>query len=140
MKKLFFITLLLSNCLLLVGQQNQKDDPIGENFFPPELIMEYQNEIGLTADQETMIVNQMKEAQNGFIDLNWKMKKLSDKLISIVSQDRIDEDEATNQLKTMLEVENQIKVRQIALMVRIKNSLNSNQINMLKELRQRSGR
>lgn len=113
----------------------QEKDPIGESFFPPELIMANQGTIGLTDNQKNTMREFMKESQAGFMDLNWEMQELKSGLLNIISPSSIDETKALAQLEQVLNQENKIKKKQFTLMIRLKNILTEKQQIKLNELR-----
>jgi hypothetical protein len=56
-------------------------------------------------------------------------------LVSLVKQEKVDEDKVRSQLDKVLSAENEIKKSQLSLMVRIKNQLTGQQQGQLRELR-----
>ena len=136
MKKLIFALALMALAnVISFAQENSPKDPVGENFYPPELIMENQKSIGLTADQEKQIGMQMKEAQSEFMDLNWKINKVKEEFIALISETKIEEQKAIEKLDQLLAIENDIKKRQVTLMIRIKNTLSVEQQKKLDTLK-----
>lgn len=113
----------------------QEADPIGEQFFRPELIMANQQAVNLSDDQKDAIKNLMQEFQSEFMDMNWEMTDLSTELKHIISKSTIDESMALSQLTEVLELENRVKKKQITLLIRIKNTLTKQQQDKLHELR-----
>jgi Spy/CpxP family protein refolding chaperone len=115
--------------------QQQKPDQLGESFFPPELIMQNQQAIGLTESQRTYIMTQIQEAQEVFTKLNWSIQQEMETLSNLINQNIVDEKKVQEQLDKVLELEKQIKKRQITLMVRIKNKLTAEQQAKLKQIK-----
>jgi len=117
------------------SQADPASDPIGENLFPPELVMQYQQAIGLTDEQREFFKNELREAQKRFVDLQWKLQAESEKLAGLVKQPQIDETQTLAQLDKLLNAEREVKRAQIALLVRLKNKLTLEQQRRLLELR-----
>lgn len=113
----------------------QQPDPLGENFFPPELIMQNQQAIGLSEDQKNYIISQMQEAQEGFTKLNWSLQKEVELMLKLISQTSADEKKVIEQLQKVLQIEEQVKKKQITLLLRIKNKLTTEQQNTLRLIR-----
>src|SRR5215813_7380186 len=87
--------------LLLVGGRiwaEEKSDPIGENLFPPELLMQNQQAIGLTDEQKTVIRKEIETAQSAFTDKQWKLQDEMEQMVSLVKQDHVDEQKVLTQL------------------------------------------
>src|SRR6266849_3748569 len=101
------------------GQQPDQD-PIGQSFFAPELVMQHQEAIGLNEGQ-------------------WKLQDEMEKLVSLVKQPHVEEQEALAQLEKVLAIEREIKRAQVTLMVRIKNKLTPEQQAKLVEIRGKPG-
>lgn len=113
----------------------QQPDPLGENFFPPELIMQNQQAIELTEDQKNYILSQIQEAQERFTKLNWSLQKEVETMLKLISQTTADEKKVIEQLDKVLQIEEQIKKKQITLMLRIKNKLTAEQQSKLRQIR-----
>ncbi len=114
-------------------------DPIGEAMFPPELVMQHQQAIGLQTEQKNYIREEMRKAQARFTELQWQLQDAMEALVSTLQQDQVSESQALNHLERILDTERQIKTLQITLMVRIKNKLTPEQQARLRQLRQRPG-
>ena len=121
-------------------QPGKESDPLGENLFPPELIMGNQRAIGLEKLQRDAIRAEIQEAQKQFTELQWQMQDAAEEMRSLVSQDRIDEEQTLAQLDKVLDIERKIKHVQIRLMVRLKNQLTPEQQKQLRKLRHRANR
>ena len=135
----------LSFCALLVltaatARAQQPDpDPIGQNFFAPELVMQNQSAIGLNDEQKTYLKTEIRQAQLKFTETQWKLQDEMEKLVSLVKQPHVEEQEAVAQLEKVLAMEREIKRAQVTLLVRIKNKLTPEQQAKLAELRGRQG-
>jgi Spy/CpxP family protein refolding chaperone len=100
---------------------------IEQNFFTPEHIMQHQNAIGLSADQQTAIRAEMKKILAQFTDLQWQESAETEALANLVKQDRPDEKHVLTQLDKVLIIEDEIKRQRTGLLVRIKNILTPEQ-------------
>ena len=118
----------------------QQMDPFGEAFFPPELIMQNQQSIGLSEEQKTYIVSQIQETQDTFTKLNWSLQKEMETLIRLTNQNIADEKKVLEQLDNVLQIEKQVKKTQITLMIRIKNKLTPEQQAKLKQIKEQQSK
>jgi Spy/CpxP family protein refolding chaperone len=116
------------------GQQPDQD-PIGQSFFAPELVIQHQEAIGLSAEQKDSFKAEIRQAQLKFTELQWKLQDEMEKLIALVKQPRVDEQQALAQLDKVLAAEREVKKEQVTLLVRIKNKLTPEQQGKLSELR-----
>lgn len=119
------------------GQQ-PGPDPFGQSFFPPELVMQHQEEIALTAEQKTNLKTELRQAQLKFTEWQWKLQDEMEKMVALVKQPHVDEQEAIAQLEKILSIEREVKRAQVTLLVRIKNTLTPDQQAKLEEIRAKS--
>jgi Spy/CpxP family protein refolding chaperone len=113
-------------------------DPLAAYFFPPELIMTHQRELGLQDSQRATITSEIQKAQARFVELQWKMSAEMERLQTLLEPPVADEAQVLEQIDRTLAVERDIKRVQIALLVRIKNTLTPSQQAKLAELRENS--
>ena len=119
-----------------VARAQQPDqDPIGQSFFPPELVIQHQEAIGLSAEQKDAFKAEIRQAQLKFTELQWKLQDEMEKMVSLIKQPHVDEQQVLAQLDKVLAAEREVKKEQITLLVRIKNKLTPEQQAKLAELR-----
>ena len=116
------------------GQQPPAD-PLGENFFPPEMVMQHQQAIGLNEEQKSFLKGEVQRAQARFTELQWQIQSEMETMISLVKEPRADEQQVLAQLDKILGLERDIKRTHITLVVRIKNSLSPEQQARLREIK-----
>lgn len=124
--------------LLAVGvsrAQQPGEDPLGQSFFPPELVIQHQEAIGLSPEQKDAFKTEIRQAQLKFTELQWKLQDEMEKMLSLVKQTHPDEQQVLAQLDKVLSAEREVKREQITLLVRIKNKLTPEQQAKLAELR-----
>jgi Spy/CpxP family protein refolding chaperone len=138
MKRYFTLLSLVFVCALSWGQAPQPaDDPIADQLFSPELVMQYHQEINLTADQAKAVKDEIQKAQAKFLDMQWDMQAEQEKLVLLLKARPVEENAVLAQIDKVLDREREIKKTQILLLVRIKNQLTPAQQNKLTELRHR---
>ncbi len=130
----FLCAFLLFSCPAALAQQ-KPDDPIGDSLIPPDLILRHQQEIGLSAEQKEFIKAEIVKAQTRFTELQLQLADEAETMISLVKQDRVDEQQTLAQLDKILNLEREIKRAQFLLVIRIKNRLTPEQQSRLQELR-----
>src|SRR5713101_6864788 len=112
--------------LLLAGAvsaQQPGEDQFGRSFYWPEMVMQHQEAIGLSEEQKSFLKTEIRQAQVKFTELQWKLQDEAEKLVAIVKQPRIDEQQLLAQLDKVLSAEREVKRAQVTLMARIKNKL-----------------
>ncbi len=117
------------------AQENAGKDPLQELFFPPELVMRYQNEIQLKKEQKELIIGAVEEAQKKFNRLQWELQNEMTAFQKLLGDPIVSEPRAQEQLDKVLDLERQVKKTQITLMVRIKNALTEDQKAQLKTMK-----
>ncbi len=115
--------------------QQPDQDPIGQSFFAPELVIQHQEAIGLSAEQKEYFKSEIRQAQLKFTELQWKLQDEMEKMVTLAKQAHIDEQQVLAQLEKVLAAEREIKREQVTLLVRIKNKLTPEQQGKLSELR-----
>src|SRR5215471_786365 len=123
----------------LVPSEPGRTASLEKNFFPPELIMQHQNAIGLTAEQQAAMRAEMQKMMAQFTDLQWQQSAETEALAALVAKEKPDEKEVLTQLDKLLNIENQIKRLHTGLLIRIKNTLTPEQQAKLRELTGKSG-
>ena len=110
----------------------------GRNFFPPELVMQHQAEIGLQDTQRTALTSAVQQAQAKFMDMQWKLSAEGEKMGRLLQGAQVDETQVLEEVDRILALERELKKTQISLMVRIKNTLTAAQQAKLSEIRSRN--
>ncbi|HEY8852122.1 MAG TPA: periplasmic heavy metal sensor [Gemmatimonadaceae bacterium] len=121
------------------GAPGQGPEDWGRNFFPPELVMQHQAEIGLQDSQRATLTSAIQGAQSKFMDTQWKMSAESEKMGRLLQATQVDETAVLDEVDRILNLEREIKRAQISLMVRIKNTLTADQQKKLADIRGRMG-
>ena len=111
----------------------------GRSFFPPELVMQHQSEIGLQDAQRATLTSAIQQAQSKFMDMQWKLSAEGEKMGRLLQGTQVDEAQVLDEVDRILNLEREIKKAQISLMVRIKNTLTPAQQAKLSEIRGRMG-
>ena len=111
----------------------------GRSFFPPELVMQHQAEIGLQDAQRAALTSAIQQAQAKFMDMQWKLSAEGEKMGKLLQGAQVDEAQVLEEVDRILALEREIKKAQISLMVRIKNTLTPAQQAKLAEIRDRRG-
>src|SRR5262245_44928068 len=132
-----------SMALFLAGHsvfaQPVGEDPLAKNLFPPEFIMQFQSEIGLTEEQRESLKTEMEKAQPRFKELHELLQREVDKLAAILNDERINEKSALAQFDRVQDRERDIKRAHLALVIGLKNKLTAEQQAKLYDLKKKFG-
>lgn len=122
----------------LFGQQQPQDDPMRDAMFPPEMVMQHQQAVGLSEEQKNYLKAELRQAQLRFTELQWTLQDEMDRLVSLLKRSKVDEKEAAGQLDKVLSAEREIKRAQFTLLIHIKNNLTPAQQSQLREIAEKT--
>jgi Spy/CpxP family protein refolding chaperone len=108
--------------------QAPKEDVFKGRLFAPDVILKQQEELDLTKDQFTGIRAAVVEVQSGIAEYEWDMREAYQALMLELDKSPIDEDEVLKHATKALQAENQVKKKQMAMLVRLKNLMTAEQI------------
>ena len=103
------------------------EDPLARVLFPPELVMQHQQDIGLRPDQRATITKAIQDFQSKVVDLQWRMQEQSQRLATLLDKPAVDQTAALAQVDEVLGVEREVKRAHITLLISIKNTLSVDQ-------------
>jgi Spy/CpxP family protein refolding chaperone len=131
-----FTLLYLSLCLrAAVLAQSTPEDPVAENLFPPDLVLQQQRAIALTAEQRDLIQSATEKTQPRIQEAEQRVREEVQKLASLIAKDQVDEAAVLAQADRITSAERDLRRTQLGLMVSIKNKLTPEQQTKLKGLK-----
>ena len=126
----YAILLLLGAASVAAAQEPEPE--FARYLFPPELVMQHQQNLRLTPEQRTAITQGIRDFQLKIVELQWKMQDEAQKLTELVQGAKVDEAQTLGQVDRVLGVEREIKRAHMALLIRIKNQLTPEQQDALR--------
>jgi len=132
------LVLLLAGAALAAAQK-PPEDPLRDHFFPPELVMQNQQALGLSDDQRTALKAELRQAQQRFTELQWKLDDEMERFVALVGGPQVNEAQALAQLDKVLAAEREVKRTQVQLLIHIKDHLSPDQQARLQEIRRKGG-
>src|SRR4029079_10136974 len=108
MRTFCIVSILLLSFSAVKAQQPQPD-PFAGNLFPPELIMQHQQALGLSEEQQNFLKAELRKTQTRLTELQWNLQDEVEKLAALMKQDQVDEAQALTQLDKVLGLEREIK-------------------------------
>ncbi len=128
-------------CLMLCAgvavaqDRGGKPDPFKGKLFAPDIILKNQTELNLTKEQFTGIKAAVIDVQANVAEHEWDLREAYQKIMAELDQKPIDEKKVLENVNDALLAENQVKKQQVAMLIRLKNLLNDDQIAYLESLR-----
>ena len=111
-----------------------KEDVFKGKLFPPNVILEHQAALSLSKQQFTAIRAAVVEVQAGVAEHEWDMREAYQALMSELDKSPIDEGRVIAHADVALQAENQVKKKQMAMLVRVKNLLTAEQVSYLESI------
>ena len=128
-------------CLLAVvslgmgtAMAQEDKDVFKGKLFAPNIILENREELQLSKEQFTAIRKAVVEVQTGVAEHEWDMQEAYQALMLELDKSPIDEDKVLDYASDALLAENQVKKKQMAMLVRLKNLLTTEQIRHLESV------
>jgi len=132
------LTILLSFTYPALWAQSPPADPVAENLFAPELVLQHQSDIGLTEEQRNALIAEVQKAQDRFSDLQQRLQKEVEAMGALLKKDQLEEQTALAQFEKVLNQEREIKRAHLALVLGIKSKLTREQQEKLREIRSKT--
>lgn len=116
-------------------ERGEGRDRFKELVFAPELVMAHQGDIGFTAEQKRVFVEQLQSAQSDLVPIQLEMAEAAAALNQLLGAPHVDEKAAVAAAARVMELEARVKGRHMRLLIRIKNLLTAEQQAALLEIR-----
>lgn len=107
-------------------------EPFKGKLFPPNVILEHQDELGLSREQFAQIRAAVVEVQANVAEHEWDMREAYLRIMEALDDKPIDEDAVIAMANDALLAENAIKKKQMAMLIRLRNLLTDEQIDYLR--------
>ena len=126
-------------CLLIVTglitgaalAEEKPRDVFQGKLFAPNVILEHRDQLQLSKEQFTAIRQAVVEVQAGVAEHEWDMQEAYQALMLELDKSPISEDKVLEYATQALLAENQVKQKQMAMLIRLKNLLTAEQIEYL---------
>ncbi len=125
---------LMSSVALAQGFPGKKDVFKGK-LFAPNIILEHQDELGLTKEQFTAIKAAVVEVQANVAEHEWDLRAAYMKTLASLDESPIDEEQVMKNVEAALLAENQVKQLQVRMLIRLRKLLTDEQVEYLQAQR-----
>jgi Spy/CpxP family protein refolding chaperone len=112
-------------------------DPVAQNLFPPELIMRFQAQIGLSNEQRQAVMADIQKAQPKFQQLQQQLQQEQAALGSLLAKERAELEPILAQSDKLQDLEREMRHAHLALLIGLKNRLSAEQQAALQEIKAR---
>ncbi len=111
-----------------------KPDVFKGKLFPPNVILEHKAELDLSKQQFTEIRAAVVEVQSGVAEHEWDIAEAYQALMLELDKNPIDADRVLEYVDAALLAENEVKKKQVRMLIRLKNLLTAEQISYLESV------
>jgi Spy/CpxP family protein refolding chaperone len=125
---------LISSVALAQGIAGKKDVFKGK-LFAPNIILEHQDELGLTKEQFTAIKAAVVEVQANVAEHEWDLREAYMQTLASLDESPIDEEQVMKNVEAALLAENQVKQLQVRMLIRLRKLLTDEQVEYLQAQR-----
>lgn len=123
------------------AEEAAEKDPFGGRLVPLELVMSQRNEIGLTSEQNRRIGELVVQVQQAVAGKRWEMQTAYFDLMAVLDEPEVDEERAVALAGAAVSAENEIKLEQLRLLIRVRNLLSEEQVATLRaHMNEQAGR
>ena len=99
--------------------------------FPPNVILQHQQELELSKEQFTAIKTAVVEVQANVAEHEWDLREAYLNLMSELDKSPIDEGRVMDLVEKALLAENEVKKKQVVMLIRLRNLLTDDQVKYL---------
>ena len=129
------IRVLIGILALLLGGAAIAAQPRGDvwkgKLFPPNVILQHQQELELSKEQFTAIKAAVVEVQANVAEHEWDMREAYLNLMSELDKSPVDEGRIMKLVEKALLAENEVKKEQVVMLIRLRNLLTDDQVEFL---------
>ncbi|NJN51522.1 MAG: hypothetical protein HC809_06835 [Gammaproteobacteria bacterium] len=108
-------------------------DPFGGRLLPIEVVMAFRKEIDLSKAQSDQIGALVVDLQQGIAGKQWAMQSTYFELIEALDAAPVDESRTLALVKRAVDTENEIKLEQVRMLIRLRNLLTEPQVQFLRQ-------
>ncbi len=123
----------LGSVAMAQGQGPQKD-PFKGKLFAPNVILEHQDELGLSKEQFTAIRAAVVEVQGAVAEHEWDLREAYMQAMADLDESPVDENRVMESIQAALLAENEVKKLQVALLSNLRNLLTDEQMEYLQSV------
>ncbi len=127
-----FVLLLLCAAAPAQNPPGQRDVFKGK-LFPPNVVLEHQDGLGLTKEQFTAIRAAVVEVQADVAEHEWDLRGAYREILTELDNSPIDSDKVLGLVSEALRAENEVKKLQVGMLIEIRNLLSDEQTAYLRE-------
>ena len=119
----------------LAQQQGPQQDPFRGKLFAPNVILDHRADLDLTDEQMQAIRDAVVAARGEIAEHEWDLREAYQQVLADLDASPVDEDTVLANVEKALLAENEVKKRQVALLIQLRNLLTDEQIAYLQSVK-----
>ncbi len=131
--RLFAVFVLSVFCIGTAAAEGTAD-LFRDKLFPPNLILEHQDELEMSREQFTRLREAVVQVQANLAEHEWDMREAYLRVIDELDAKPIDEERVIEIANEALLAENEIKKQHMAMLIRVRNILTDEQVEYLRSI------
>lgn len=131
------LCLVLSSTSAMAQGQGPQKDVFKGKLFAPNIILEHQDELGLSKEQFTAIRAAVVAVQSNVAEHEWDLREAYQNVMSDLDDSPINEDKVLENVQAALLAENEVKKLQVAMLIKLRNLLTDQQAEYLQSVTKR---
>ena len=134
MRKGLYCLLILASLACGTALAENPKDVFKGKLFAPNVILEHRDALELSKEQFTAIRAAVVEVQAGVAEHEWDMQEAYQALMAELDKSPVDEEKVIEHAERALLAENQVKKKQMTMLVRLRNLLTDDQVAYLERV------
>lgn len=130
-----YMKTILTICMIFSFGVSQAQDVFQESLYSAETVMKNRDKIALTDQQAEKIKKIHSQNAGEFSTIKWDLDAATAKLKTLLDEPKVNQEAVQKQMDLVLQLENQLKKKQLTTLVAIKNELTPTQQKELDQLR-----
>jgi Spy/CpxP family protein refolding chaperone len=114
--------------------QGAPKDVFKGKLFPPNVILEHQDELNLSKEQFATIRAAVVEVQANVAEHEWDLREAYQRVMSGLDESPVDEEKVLKNIEAVLLAENEVKKLQVAMLIKLRNLLTDEQMKYLQSV------
>jgi hypothetical protein len=118
-----------------MNKKSQVMTMLRDKLIPPHLVMKHAADLNLTQAQKETLKTVLKKHKVDHVDHEFKKQDLVSQLKSMLNQEKWNEDEVLKRAKSLMTLNNDLKLRRLTLALKIRALLNTDQLKRAYEIK-----
>lgn len=125
--------LVVAGSIAYAQQPGAGKDVFKGKLFPPNIVLEHRDALGLTKEQYTAIRTAVVKVQSNVAEHEWDLREAYQAVLRELDHSPVDSSRVLELVDTALAAENKVKKLQVAMLIELRNLLTDEQMDYLRK-------